>query len=227
MFGTMVTPTVPLLDFWLPQLSVKCRMPARMKTPASAAWVASEPAKALPSGSCWSKVSISALVVFEIRHDIDAELAVAENTHDLHPDIHARETVRLDVDIGLAVVAVVNRSDKVIQINAFFAEKKIARFCDGYNGQVFGSCSDRLSLRDIDFYARIHGMRGDHENDEQHQRDIDKRGNVDFRDGGNASPRPAATCTTDSYRHPAILRNCARSGSETRAKNHPAVRRFP
>src|SRR5215469_3702416 len=157
--------------------------------------------------------SAPAALIFQFRDNVDAELRVAKDAHNLQADIHRGLTISLDIDSRLTRITLMNRIDQQVEIDRIVAEKDLARLINGDDRKLFGGCSDCAGFGNVHFNAGIHRACRDHEDDEEDERDVDKRRNVDFGKRGHA-PRSASSVSrayVDRHRRspPALIAEAA------------------
>ncbi len=76
------------------------------------------------------------------------------------------------------------RRGQVGDVDGLVAEEDALFAVDGDDEALLGDFADGFGLGDGDFDAGLQHRRGDHEDDQQHEHDVDQRGDVDLREGG-------------------------------------------
>src|SRR5215469_10387639 len=161
---------------------------------------AADRAKLGPQRSCSKKISPLAMGFQRLRHDADvSDTRLLDCVH------HRGECAEGDVFVGAEINRLMRRIANLllqhrgngIDVNRIVAEEDALLLVDADDQALFGDLLNRSCLRDVDFNARLQHGRGDHENDQQNQDNVDERGYVDV---GESDLCPAVRCGERHYR---------------------------
>src|ERR1700683_122285 len=160
---------------------------------ASAAWNTSDPAKNLPSGGVQlSKAGFSAMeaISLDLRtlaerlgyHYYILDAGLAQRVHYRSPTAEGNRFIAAHVNrLMLQVVRLRNYLlAEIVNVDRFVVQIDALRFVDGDDHANFRQFLYGFGFRDVHFDARLQNRRGDHENNQQHQYDVDKRHHIDF-----------------------------------------------
>src|SRR3981189_1422441 len=100
---------------------------------------------------------------------------------------HGGEGAKRDIFIGAQIDRLVLRianlllqaRSNLVDVNGIVAEKNFLRFVDADHDTLFGNLFDRASVGHVDFDSGLQYRRGHHENNKQHEDDINQRRDVD------------------------------------------------
>src|SRR5580658_1715546 len=125
---------------------------------------------------------MAAMGIHRLRNDADvADARRLDGVH--HGGEGAKRYIFVGAQINGLMLRIANllleeRSD-LVDVDRVVAQKNSLRFIDANYQPLFGNLFDRARVGNVDFDSRLQHGRGDHENDEQHEDDIDQRSDVD------------------------------------------------
>src|SRR5215469_7786566 len=161
---------------------------------------AADRARLGPQRSCSKKISALAMGLERLRHDADVgDTRLLDRVHD------RGECAEGDVFVGAEINRLMRRVANLllqhrsngVDVDRIVAQENPLLLVDADDQALLGDLLNGSRLGDVDFNARLQYRRRDHENDQQNQDDVDKRGYVDI---GESDLRPAIRCGEGHYR---------------------------
>src|ERR1700691_1948079 len=160
---------------------------------ASAAWNTSDPAKNLPSGGVQlSKAGFSAMEAISLNlrtlaerlgyHTYILDTRLTQRVHYRSPTAEGNRFIAAHVNsLMLQVVRLRNYLlAEIVDVNRFVIQIDALRAVDSDDHAHFRQFFHRFRFWDVHVDARLQNRRGDHEDNQQHQYDADKRHHIDF-----------------------------------------------